>query len=119
MRGLEAPRITVAESEKYNIFFGNAVGMPGTHSYNFLFHHLYSFCIQFVFSSMYLYMYIAAHLHTVYLDWLQELLESDLRCAKKSRLTGLRDSLRGRDRVTLELHLESVIDSLGTYTWRP
>jgi len=28
-------------------------------------------CIQFVFSSMYLCIYIATHLHTLYLDWLQ------------------------------------------------
>jgi len=28
-------------------------------------------CIQFVFSSMYLCIYIASHLHTLYLDWLR------------------------------------------------
>jgi len=32
--------------------------------------------IQFVFSSMYLCIYIATHLHTLYLDWLQAVLES-------------------------------------------
>ena len=34
-------------------------------------------CIPFVFSSMYLSIYIATHLHTVYLDWLQAVI---LRC---------------------------------------
>jgi len=28
-------------------------------------------CIQFEFSSMYLCIYIATHLHTIYLDWLR------------------------------------------------
>ena len=30
---LGAPRITVEQSGKNNIFFGNAAGAPGTHSY--------------------------------------------------------------------------------------
>jgi len=38
-------------------------------------------CIQFLSSSMYLCIYIATHPHTVYLDWLQAVLESNLRCA--------------------------------------
>jgi len=38
-------------------------------------------CIQFVFSSTYLCIYIATHLHTLYLDWLQAVLVSDSRCA--------------------------------------
>ena len=38
-------------------------------------------CIQFEFSSMYLCIYIATHLHTLYLDWLQAVLESNSRCA--------------------------------------
>ena len=38
-------------------------------------------CIQFVFSSMYLCIYIATHQHTLYLDWLQAVLESNSRCA--------------------------------------
>jgi len=68
---LGAPRITVEQSVKNNIFFGNAAGVPGNHSY----------CIEFVFSSIYLCTYIATHLHTVYLDWLQAVLESNSRCA--------------------------------------
>jgi hypothetical protein len=61
---LGAPRITVEQSGKNNIFFGNAAGAPGNHSY----------CIQFVFASMYLCIYIATHLQMVYLDWLQAVL---------------------------------------------
>jgi hypothetical protein len=38
-------------------------------------------CIQFVFSSMYLCMYIATHLYTVYLDWLQAVFEIDSWCS--------------------------------------
>ena len=68
---LRAPGITVEQSRKNNIFFGNAAGAPGNHSY----------CIQFVFSSMYLCIYIATHLHTVYLNWVQAVLESISRCA--------------------------------------
>jgi len=46
---LGAPWITVEQSGKNNIFFGNAAGAPGNHSY----------CIQFVFSSMYLCIYVS------------------------------------------------------------
>jgi hypothetical protein len=34
-----------------------------------------------IYVSMYLCIYIATHLHTVYLDWLQAVLESNSRCA--------------------------------------
>ena len=64
---LGAPPITVEQSGKNNIFFGNAAGAPGNHNH----------CVQFVFSSMYLCIYIATHLHTVYLDWLQAVVESN------------------------------------------
>jgi len=76
-------------------------------------------CIQFVFSSMYLCIYIATHLHTLYLDWLKAVLESNSRCAWKWRLSELRDILRGRDRASLEMHLEAVIERIWRYTWRP
>jgi len=76
-------------------------------------------CIQFVFSSMYLCIYIATHLHTLYLDWLQAVLESNSRCAWKWRASELRDILRGRDRASLEMHLEAVIERDWRCTWRP
>jgi hypothetical protein len=82
VRNLGAPRITVEQSGNNNIFFGNAAGgAPGNHSYNLLFNDFINSCIQSVFSSMYLCIYIATPLHTVYLDWLQAVLESCSRCA--------------------------------------
>ena len=76
-------------------------------------------CIQFVFSSMYLCIYIATHLHTLYLDWLQAVLDSNSRCDWKWRSSELRDIHRGRDQVTLEMHLEVVIERIWRYISRP
>ena len=39
------------------------------HSYYLSLNDFQNLCIQFVFSSMYLCIYIATYLHTVYLDW--------------------------------------------------
>jgi hypothetical protein len=76
---LEAPRITVEQSGKHNIF-GNAAGVTGNHSYYLSFNDIYNSHIQFVFSSMYLCIYIATHLPRVkYLNWLQAVLESNSR----------------------------------------
>jgi len=50
------------------------------HSYYLLFNDFQNLCIQFVFSSMYLCIYIATYLHTVYLDWQQAVIVSKLRC---------------------------------------
>jgi len=68
---------------------------------------------------MYLCIYIATHLHTIYLDWLQAVLESNLRCAWKWRSSELRDTHWGRDLVSLEMQLEAVIEGIWWYTWRP
>ena len=66
---LGAPQNTVEKSGKYNIFFRNAAGGPGNHSYYISFNDYENSCIQFVFSSMYLYSYtITPILHMVYLD---------------------------------------------------
>jgi len=62
---LGAPRITVEQSGKNNIFFGNAAGAPGNHSYNLSFNNFLNTCIQFVFSSIYQFIYIATHLQKV------------------------------------------------------
>jgi len=56
--------------------------------------------IQLVFSSMYLCIDIATHLHMVYLDWLQAVLESNLRCAWKWQSSELRYILRGCARAS-------------------
>jgi len=54
---LGARWITVEQSGK-NILFRNAAGAPGNHSYYLSFNNFQILCIQFVFSSMYLYIYI-------------------------------------------------------------
>jgi len=51
---LGAPRITVEQSGKNNIFSGNHAGAARNHSYYLSFNDCYNSCIQFVFSSMYL-----------------------------------------------------------------
>jgi len=76
-------------------------------------------CIQSVFSSIYLCTYTATHLHMVYLDWLQAVLESNSRGPRKWWSSELRDILWGRDRASLEFHLEAVIKRIWWYSWRP
>jgi len=51
------------------------------HSYYLSFNDFQNLCIQFVFSSMYLCIYIATYLHTVYLDWQHAVIVSNSRCA--------------------------------------
>jgi len=51
------------------------------HSYYLSFNDFQYLCIQFVFSSMYLCIYIATYLHTVYLDWQHAVIVSNSRCA--------------------------------------
>jgi len=51
------------------------------HSYYLSFNDFQNLCIQFVFSSMYLCIYIATYLHTVYLDWQHVVIVSKKRCA--------------------------------------
>jgi len=115
---LGAPRITLVQSGKNNVMFGNAAGAPGNHSHYLSFNDFENSCIQFVFSSMYLCIYIATNLHTVYLDCLQAVLESNSRCAWKWGSTELRDTLRGHDQVSLEMHLEAVIVCIWRYSWK-
>jgi hypothetical protein len=57
---LEAPRITVKQSRKNNIF-GYIAGAPRNHSYYVSFNNFQNSCIQFVFSDMYLYSYPSTH----------------------------------------------------------
>jgi len=66
-----------------------------------------------------LFIYIATHLHTVYLDWLQVVLESNWRCAGKWQSSELRDTLWGNDRGRLVMHSEIVIEQVSWCTWRP
>ena len=62
---LSACQITVGQSGKNIIFVANAGAAPGNHSYYLSFNTLSNLCIQFVFSSMYLWIYIATHLHSI------------------------------------------------------
>jgi len=69
-------------------------------------------CIQFVFSSMYLSINIATHLHTLYLDCLRAVLDSNSRSAWKWWWSELRQILRGRDWASLEMLLEVGIECI-------
>jgi len=92
-------------------------------------------CIQFVFSSMYLCIYIATHLHTLYLDWLRSaeyilpvtLSTSVTPVSPYNRRRSLNiysiervwDALGDGDWVNSEMHLEAVIEWVWSCTWRP
>jgi len=76
---LGTPWITVEQSGKNNVFFGNAAGAPGNHSYYLLFNDFWNSCIQFVFSAMYQYSYPSTH--GISGLRLQAVLESNSRCA--------------------------------------
>jgi len=101
--------ITVEQSGK-NIFFRNPAGAPGNHSYSSLFKDYQNLCFQFIFSSMYLCIYIATDLYTVYLDWLHAVIVSNSRCAWRWPSSELRDTLQGYDRARLEMQLETEIE---------
>jgi len=115
---LRACWITVEQSGK-NIFFGNPAGAPGNHSYYLLFNDFQNLCIQIVFSSMYLCIYIATNLHTIYLDWQHAVIVSNSRCSWGWRSSELRDTLRGRDQASLETQLETKIEWTQGCTGRP
>jgi len=88
-------------------FFGNAAGAPGNHSYNLSFNDFQNLCIQFVFSSMYLCIYIATYLHLRY-RWISVHLPSLVN-----------DVLEGHDRASWDIHLEAEIEWTQRWTWRP
>jgi len=97
------------------------------HSYYLSFDNFQNLCIQFVFSSMYLCIYIATHLHMVYLDWQHAVIESNSRCAWRWWSGELRDTLQGCGRASLDMHLEAEIEwtqislwaVIEQVTWRP
>jgi len=63
--------------------------------------------------------FTATHLHTVYVDWPQAVLESNLRCSWKWWLSEHRETLRGRDRASVDMHLEAMIGWVCTCTCKP
>jgi len=91
-------------------FFGNAAGAPGNHSYYLSFNNFQNLCIQFVFSSMYLCIYIATYLHTVYLDWQHAVIVLHYPCISVHLPSLINDVLRGCDWASWELHLEAEIE---------
>jgi len=111
-------RITVEQSGK-SIFFGNAAGAPGNHSNYLSFNDFQNLSIQFVSSSMYVCIYIATYLHTVYLDWQHVVSVSDWMCTWRWWSSGLGDTLRGRDPASVEMHVEAVIERDWRCNWRP
>jgi len=68
---------------------------------------------------MYLCIYIATYLHTVYLDWQHAVIESRWRCARRWRSSELRDTLRGRDGPSVEMQLETEIERTRRCTEKP
>jgi len=91
-------------------------------------------CIHFVFSSMYVCIYIATHLHMLYLDWLRSaeyilpvtLSTSVTPVSPYNRRRSLKiyliervwDALGDRDWVNSEMHLEAVMEPVWRCTWR-
>jgi hypothetical protein len=64
-----------------------------------------------IYASMYLCIYIAIYLQTIYLNWLQMVLRRKLWWTWIYQLSELRDELGDVDRVSLEMHLEAM------YVW--
>jgi len=89
------------------------------HSYYLSFNNFQNLCIQFVFSSMCLCIYIATYLHTVYLDWQHTVIVSNSRCTSRWRSSQISVTLGGRDWVSWELNFEAVIERVWRFAWRP
>jgi len=90
------------------------------HSYYLSFNHFQNLCIQFVFSSMYLWIYIANMYSPSFSPpplplYLRTPAVAHQRCTWRPRSSKLRDALGGHNRASLEMHLEAVI----VRTWRP
>jgi len=88
-------------------FLGNAAGAPGNHSYNLSFNNFQNWCIQVVFWSMYLCIYIATYLH-LRCPWISVHLPSIIN-----------DVLGGLDRASWDMHLEAEKMWTQRCTWRP
>jgi len=115
---LGAHWITVEQSGK-NIFFGNAAGALVNYSYCLSFNNFQNLCLLFVFSPMYLWIYIATYLQTLYLDWQHPVIGINSGCAWRTRSTELRDTLRSCNWASVEMDLQAVIELVWRCTWRP
>jgi len=81
---------------------------------------MYSVCIL-IYVSMYLCIYIATHLHTLYLDWLRSaeyILPVTLSTSVTPLIERVWDALGDGDWVNSEMHLEAVIERVWRCTWR-
>jgi len=103
---LEASWITVEQSGRNNIFFGNAAGVPRNYSYYLWFNNFKTHVFSLY---SHLCIYTATQLHTVYLEWLQVLRESNSRCACKWQSSELTDTFWDRDQASAEMELEAMI----------
>jgi len=104
------------------------------YSYNLSFNDFQNLCIQFVFSSMYLCIYIDTYLQNVYLDWQHAVIVRNLKCAWRwrseavierverctwrPRSSELRDAVGDRDWVNSEMQWEAVIEPVWRCTRR-
>jgi len=124
---LDAPQITVNQAGNNDIF-ENIAGAPRNHRYYSLFNGFLKSCIQFVFSSMYIYSYPSTHsISGLAADGAWEQFEVCLRMAVELseryalRLgaSEYRATFGGRNQVDLEIALNAVIERVWRYTWRP
>jgi len=94
------------------------------HSYYLSFNNFQNLCIQFVFSSMYLCIYIA-NMYSPSLSppplpqYLRTPAIAHSRCTWRPWSSELRDALGGRDWVNSVIHCEAVIERVQRCTWRP
>jgi len=86
---LGTPRIT-SEQLGCNIFFANTAAVPQNHSYFSLFNNFKTHVFNLY---SHLWIHIATHVHTVYLDRLLPVLESNWRCARQWGWNELTDTL--------------------------
>jgi len=120
---LGAPQITVELSGKNNIIFGNTAGAPGNHCYSLLFNDFENSCIQFVFSSMYLYRDLSTHgisglpaggAWRQFKMRLKMTIQWTLRYTLKPWSSKFGDTLGSHDRV----NLKAVMEWVWRLTWR-
>ena len=135
---LAATWITVEQSRKNYIIFDNAAGVPGNHTNYISFSDSWNSRIQCVFSGMYLCIYLATHLQTVYLDWQRAIwggpgnqdevnteihpeavIEWVWRWTWRRHSSVFRDTLGGCDRLNVEMHCGIVIERVCRYSWSP
>ena len=107
---LWAPCITVEQAGNHNIIAGNAAGAPGIHSYYVSCSNFENSCTQFVFSSMYL---------CIYVPILQPIYTGNISTGCRQCLRAIRGAHQDNRWVGSEMCLEAVIEQVWTCTWRP